>query len=467
MDNRSFDLAIIGAGPGGYVAAIRAAQLGLRTVLIEKGELGGTCLNVGCIPSKALLQSTEHFAFIKDGARTHGVESDGVRFDLGRMLQRKEGVITSMRKGVSQLVKSRGAEILKGRAFIERAGLLKVMTSEGEIAVDAKNILIATGSVPVGLPFLPFDGNHVVSSTEALSFESVPERLLVVGGGAIGLEMASIWSRLGAEVTVLEFLPRIAPASDAEVATALEKLLIRQGIRISTATRITGGTASASGVTLEAVKGDEALSFSGDKVLVAVGRKPFTGDLGLESVGVARDSKGRIGVDERFSTNIPGIYAIGDVISGPMLAHKAEEEGIVFAERLAGQVSPLHPEHIPSVIYTDPEVASVGLSEDDAIARFGEVKVGRFSVAANGRAIASGHASGMVKLISLAKDDRLLGVHILAHGASELIASAVAHMTYGGSAEDLARTVHAHPTLSESLREAALSADNRPIHALR
>ena len=467
METPSFDLAIIGAGPGGYVAAIRAGQLGLRTLLIEKGELGGTCLNVGCIPSKALLQSTGHYAFLKDGAKAHGVESDGLRLDLGRMLQRKNGVIASMRKGVSQLVSSRGVEILKGQAVIERAGLLKVTTAEGERIIEARSILIATGSEPVALPFLPFDGKHVVSSTEALSFESVPSRLLVIGGGAIGLEMASIWNRLGSEVTVLEFLPRIAPASDVEVGSALEKTLTRQGIRISTDTRITGGSVGPDGVTLEAMKGDNPLSFTGDKVLIAVGRKPFTDGLGLEGVGVARDSKGRIDVDDRFSTNVPGIYAIGDVITGPMLAHKAEEEGIVFVERLAGLVSPYHPDLVPSVIYTDPEVASAGLSEAEAISRFGEVRIGRCQIAGNGRAIASGYASGMVKIISHAKDDRILGVHILAHGASELIASAVGHMTYGGSAEDLARTVHAHPTLSESLREAALSADGRPIHALR
>lgn len=470
MNNNTstFDLTVIGSGPGGYVTAIRAAQLGFKTALIEKDSyLGGTCLNVGCIPSKTLLHSTEQFAFFASHAAAHGIESDGIRMNLDTLQGRRTSVIESMRNGVKQFVEARNVEIIHGHASILEPGKIRVFQKDAPIDIASKFILIATGSKSVELPFLPFDGDKIVSSTEALTFTEVPKSLIVVGGGAIGLELGSVWNRLGTKVTLVEFLPRIATGSDADISKTAERILKKQGINILTNTKINEGIVTGDVVCLKAQKNDVELMLEASKVLVSVGRKPFTEGLGIETVGIERDNKGRIITDANFQTNVPGIYAIGDVIAGPMLAHKAEEEGVALAEYLCDGYGHVNYDLIPNVIYTDPEIAAVGLTEDAAIEKHGKVNVGKFNIGANGRAIASAHNQGMVKVIAHAETDRILGVHIIGTQASELIASAVAHMEYGGSAEDLARTVHAHPTISESIKEAALAVDGRAIHSLK
>jgi dihydrolipoamide dehydrogenase len=465
---KTFDLTVIGSGPGGYVASIRAAQLGFKTALIEKDPyIGGTCLNVGCIPSKALLHSTEQFAFLSNHAARHGIEAEGVRMNLEVLQGRRKTVVESMRNGVRQLVSGRDVEIIHGHASILGPGNIRVFQKQAPIEITSKYILIATGSYPVELPFLPFDGKHVVSSTEALAFDAVPESLIVVGGGAIGLELGSVWSRLGTKVTIVEFLPRIAAGCDADISKATERILKKQGMYILTNTKITEGNVSDGMVSLKAIKEDIELMLDASKVLVAVGRQPFTEGLGVEAEGIEMDSKGRIITDAHYQTSIPGIYAIGDVIAGPMLAHKAEEEGVALVEFLKEGYGHVNYDLIPNVIYTDPEIASVGLTEEAASEKYGAVKIGKINIGGNGRAIASGHDQGMVKIIAHGETDKILGVHIIGAQASELIASAVAHMEYGGSAEDLARTVHAHPTISESIKEAALAVDNRSIHALQ
>lgn len=465
---KTFDLTVIGSGPGGYVAAIRAAQLGFKTALIEKDPyLGGTCLNVGCIPSKALLHSTEEYAFLTQHAARHGIEADGVRMNLDILQGRRNTVVESMRNGVEKLVSGRDVEIIQGHASILGPGKIRVFQKEAPIEITSKYILIATGSCPVELPFLPFDGENIVSSTEALTFDEVPESLIVVGGGAIGLELGSVWNRLGTKVTVVEFLPRIAAGCDADISKAAERILKKQGLYILNNTKIIEGDVSKGMVCLKAMKEDIELMLDASKVLVSVGRQPFTEGLGVETAGIRLDSGGRIVTDSHYQTSIPGIYAIGDVIAGPMLAHKAEEEGVALVEFLKNGYGHVNYDLIPNVIYTDPEIASVGLTEEAASEKYGTVKVGKFNIGANGRAIASDHNQGMVKIVAHEKTDRLLGVHIIGAQASELIASAVAHMEYGGSAEDLARTVHAHPTISESIKEAALAVDDRSIHALQ
>jgi len=463
-----FDLTVIGSGPGGYVAAIRAAQLGLKTALIEKDPyLGGTCLNVGCIPSKALLHSTEQLAFLQHHASEHGIEHDGVRVNLSTLQNRRKSVVESMRNGVRQFVSGRQVEIIHGHASLQEAGKLRVFQKDGPLDIETRYTLIATGSAPVQLPFLPFDGERVISSTEALTITEIPESLVVIGGGAIGLELGSVWSRLGSKVTIVEFLPKIAAGSDDDIARQAERIFRKQGLNILTGTKLTEGTFAENVVVLKAEKDGVELMLEATKVLVSVGRKPFTEGLGLEVAGVEVDEKGRIKTNHHFETSIPGIYAIGDVIAGPMLAHKAEEEAVAVVEYLATGYGHINYELIPGVIYTDPEIASVGLTETDAREKFGEVKVGKFNIGANGRAIAIDQNQGLVKIIAHPENDRILGIHIIGHRASEMIASAVAHMEYGGSAEDLARTVHAHPTISESIKEAALAVDGRAIHALR
>ncbi len=464
----NFDLTIIGSGPGGYVAAIRAAQLGFKTAIIEKDPyLGGTCLNVGCIPSKALLHSTEQLAFAKDHASAHGIEYEGVRMNLSTLQNRRKSVVESMQDGVKQFVGGRKVEIIHGHACFTAPGRIRVFQADSAFDIESKHTIIATGSVPVQLPFLPFDGERVVSSTEALTFEEIPESLVVVGGGAIGLELGSVWNRMGTKVTVVEFLPRIAAGNDDDIAKAAERIFKKQGLNILTNTKLIEGVVTDGLVALKAEKDGTELMLEAEKVLVSVGRKPFTEGLGLETVGIDLDDRGRIKTDPNFQTNVNGIYAIGDVIAGPMLAHKAEEEAVAIVEHLATGYGHVNYDLIPGVIYTDPEIASVGLTEAAAKERFGDVKVGKFNIGANGRAIASDHKEGLVKIIAHAETDALLGVHIIGHQASEMIASAVAHMEYSGSAEDLARTVHAHPTISESIKEAALAVDGRAIHSLR
>jgi len=458
------DLVVVGAGPGGYVAAIRAAQLGMNVACVEKeAALGGTCLRIGCIPSKALLDSSEAFAKAKHGLDAHGVKVSGVELDLATMMRRKDKVVKGLTAGVASLFKKNGVTYLRGAARIAAPGTVAVVGAD-EATLDAKHILIATGSEPTPLPGVEFDGRSIVSSEEALSFSQVPQRILVVGAGAIGLELGSVWARLGSKVKVVEFMDRIVPLMDKELGAALKKILEKQ--RLSIQLSASAKSASVSGeevhVTLEAAGKTATESF--DKVLVAVGRRPHTKGLGLEEIGVKLDGKGRVDVDEHFATTVAGIYAVGDVIRGPMLAHKAEEEGVACVETLAGQAGHVNYEAIPNVVYTWPELASVGKTEEECAEQGREVKIGRFPFFANGRARAMEERDGLVKVIADAKTDRLLGVHILGPRASDLIAEAALAIEFGSSAEDLARTCHAHPTLPEAVKEAALAVAGRSIH---
>ena len=463
----SFDVIVIGAGPGGYVCAIRCAQLGLKTALVEKNSrLGGTCLNVGCIPSKALLHSTEVFHELKEHASAHGIICKELEHDLSALMKKKDGVVDQLGKGVRALVTKKGVTCLEGTARIFGSGDIEIDSGKSAGKYKANEIVIATGSKPVELPFLPYDGKVVVNSDHGIAFDSVPQKMAVIGAGAIGLELGCVWSRLGAEVEIIEFLPEICPQLDPEMSKVARRIFEKQGLSFRLETKVASAkiTKSKATLTLESSKGEEELSV--DRVLVAVGRGPCTDGLGLSEAGVEVDERGRISVDESFQTNLTGVRAIGDVIQGPMLAHKAEEDGVACAEILAGQSGHVNYGMVPGVIYVDPEVANVGISEKQAKERGIDVRSGSFPMAANGRALATGATDGMVKVVADAQTDKLLGVQVIARGASELIASAVAHMEYGGSAEDLARTIHAHPTLSESLKEAALSADGRGLHSI-
>jgi dihydrolipoamide dehydrogenase len=462
-----FDLIIIGSGPGGYVAAIRAGQLGLKTAIIEKSKaLGGTCLNIGCIPSKALLNSSHHYAFARKEAAAHGVIIGDVQLDLATMLKRKDKTVAQLTGGVAFLMKKNGVTRYEGIGRITAPGKVTVTGTDGaEQELSAPHIILATGSVPVDLPNMPVDGHTVVTSTEALSFPEVPKRLVVIGGGAIGLELGSVWSRLGAEVTVVEFLPRIALGFDLELARGLQRALEAGGLKFHLEAKVETVVAKQDLAFVQATgKEGKTFTLEAEKVLVAVGRRAYLGDTVSDEVRLTLDERRRVQVNEHFQTNIPGIYAIGDVISGPMLAHKAEEEGIACVERIAGKAGHVNYDVIPGVIYTHPELASAGLSEEQAKEKGIAVRIGKFPFKANGRALASDDAEGFVKLIADAHTDKLLGAHILCAAASELIAEAVTIMEFGGSAEDLARTVHAHPTLSEAVKEAALSVDGRAIH---
>lgn len=466
MSEKQFDVIIIGSGPGGYVCAIRCAQLGLRTAVVEKdAHLGGTCLNVGCIPSKALLHSTELY-FEASHGESHGLVFDNLHPDLGKLMERKTAVVNQLRKGVETLLAKRKIEVFHGIGHIPAKGKVEVTPEEGEsLTLEGDNIVIATGSVPATLPFIEMDGKQIVSSTEAIAFDAIPSSLLVIGAGAIGLEIGSVWSRLGTEVTFVEFLPTIAAGSDEDVSKLAERTFKKQGMTFHTSTKVTGCEKKDGMVHVTAEKKDKAISFEAEKVLVAVGRKPFTEKLGLENVGIGTDDKGRIPVTQ-FKTTADGIWAIGDAIEGPMLAHKAEEDGVAVAELIAGKKAHADYARVPNVIYTEPEIASVGMTEHQAKEAGIEYKVGTFPLLANGRAIAQAATSGMAKVIAAADDDRILGAAVVASGASEIIASVVAHMEYGGSAEDIAGTIHAHPTISESLKEAALAVHGQAIHSL-
>jgi dihydrolipoyl dehydrogenase len=454
-----FDLIVIGAGPGGYVCAFRAAQLGLKVALVEKrATLGGTCLNVGCIPSKALLASSEHFVFAKQHAAVHGVKLGSIELDLATLLKKKDAVVQKLVGGVAQLAKARKITTLTGAAAFVSANTIAV----GEQQFTAKNIVIATGSAPVELPFMKFDGTTVVSSDHAIAFSEVPKKLVVVGGGAIGLELGSVWARLGSDVTVVEYLPKIIATYDDDIVRNFTRLLQKQGLKIELGAKVTG---FANGV-LTAERGTEKLSFPADKVLVAVGRRPYTDGLGFEKAGIQLDEKKRIKVDARLRTTAPGVWAIGDVVAGPMLAHKAEEDGVAVAEWIAGKAGHVNWDLVPAIVYTDPEVASIGLGEDAAKAAGRTINVGKFNFAANGRAIAADGTDGYVKIVADAKTDKILGAQILGRSAGELISEIVTHMEYGGSAEDLARTIHAHPTLSEAVKEAGLAVSKSALHAL-
>ena len=465
-----FDLVVIGAGPGGYVAAIRAAQLGLKVACVEKrATLGGVCLNIGCIPSKALLDTSELFHLAQKRFGKHGIKIGGeVAIDLKQMHARKDQIVKELTDGVRFLFKKNGIATVFGTGRVASPTSVVVKDSDGaETTLETGHILLATGSLPINLPFLPFDGQTVVSSTEALAFDQVPDHLVIVGGGYIGLELGSVWKRLGAKVTVVEFLPRIVPLADLEIGTVLHKSLIKQGLEFQLETKVTGAEVKNGRATVQAeTKDGQKVTFDAAKVLVCVGRKAFSEGMGLDEVGVKYDARtGKVGTDKTFRTNIPTISAIGDVIAGPMLAHKAEDEGTAFAELLAGKAGHINYDTIPSVIYTWPEMASVGITEEQAQERQLDYKVGKFPFVANGRAKAMDESEGMVKILADTKTDRVLGVHIIGPRASDLIAEAVTTVEFAGSAEDIARICHAHPTLSEAFREAALDVDDRAIHS--
>ncbi len=460
----AFDVVVIGGGPGGYVAAIRAAQLGLKTACVDKrGALGGTCLNIGCIPSKALLNSSAKFAETKNGLAKHGVKLDGVALDLNAMMATKDQVVTGLTRGVEQLFKKNKVEWVKGAGRIEKPGVVAI--DDGR-RLETRNIIIATGSDSVPLKGVDVDEERIVTSTGALSLKSVPERMVVVGAGYIGLEMGSVWSRLGSKVTVVEFLDRILPGMDGEVAKQFQRILQKQGFEFRLGAKVTGAKKTNKGVilTIEPNKGGPAESIEADVVLVAIGRRPFSEGLGLDRAGVALDERGRVKTDAHFRTNVEGIYAIGDVIAGPMLAHKAEEEGVAVAEIIAGQAGHVNYETVPGVVYTHPEVASVGKTEEELKAAGIEYKVGKFPFLANSRARAVVDTDGFVKILANAKTDRVLGVHIIGPEAGTVIHECVMAMEFGASAEDIARAFHAHPTLNEAVKEAALGVAGRAIH---
>jgi dihydrolipoamide dehydrogenase len=466
-----FDLIVIGAGPGGYVCAIRAAQLGMKVAIVEKRasagktRLGGTCLNVGCIPSKALLDSSEKFAETKKTLGEHGIEVGSPKLDLAKMMSRKDKVVGALVDGVGFLMKKNKIEVLAGAGKLLGGAKVEVTGADGaKQAHGAKHIVLAMGSVPVELPFLKYDTKTVVSSDQAIAFERVPEKLLVVGGGVIGLELGSVWARLGSQVTVIEFLPQLCPFLDPDVAKELQKVLTKQGLAFHLETKVTGVTVKDGKATLAATAKDgKALSLEGDAVLVAVGRRPLSD--GLDAAGVALDEKKRVKIDARFRTNLPSVYAIGDLVPGAMLAHKAEEEGVALAEILAGQHGHVDYALVPNVVYTWPEVATVGLTEADAKAKNLAVKVGRYPFMPNGRAKAAGEGDGFVKVLADAKTDRVLGAAIIGPRASDLLAEITAVMAFGGSSEDIARTCHAHPTFGEAVKEAALDVAGRALHA--
>lgn len=465
MSENTYDSVIIGSGPGGYVCAIRCAQLGLKTAIVEKSPfLGGTCLNVGCIPSKALLHSTELFHEAAHG-ESHGLVFDNLRPDLGKLMQRKEQVVGQLRKGVETLVRTRKIDIYHGTGSFESANRIQVRSGDAVTLIASRNFVIATGSVATSLPFMQPDGDHILTSTEALSLDSIPQSLLVVGAGAIGLELGSVWARLGSKVTFVEFLPTIAAGSDKDVSRMAERIFRKQGMTFHTETKVTACEILDKGVRLTAEKKDKILTLEAEKVLLSVGRRPFTEGLSLDKIGLETDQRGRIPVSG-FRTSVAGVYAIGDVIAGPMLAHKAEEDGVAVADILAGKKAHVQYDRVPAVIYTDPEIASVGLTEEQVRDAGTEYRVGTFPLLANGRAIAQASTDGMAKIIADAKTDKILGASLIARGASEIIGSVVAHMEYGGSAEDLAGTIHAHPTVSEAFKEAALAVNNMAIHSL-
>ena len=466
----SYDVVVIGAGPGGYVCAIKAAQLGLKTAIVEKRTtFGGTCVNVGCIPSKALLHASEMLLEAQHSFADLGIDVGTPKFDLKKMLAHKERTVEQNTKGLDFLMKKNKIDTFRGTGKVLAAGKVAVTGEDGkEQTVETKNIVIATGSDVAGIPGVEvaFDEKVVVSSTGALELAKVPAHLVVVGGGVIGLELGSVWARLGAKVTVVEYLDTILGGMDSEVAKQFQRMLEKQGMTFKLGAKVTAVAKAKKGasVTFEPAKGGEAETLEADVVLVSTGRKPFTEGLGLKEAGVELDERGRVKTDNHLRTSIAGIYAIGDVVVGPMLAHKAEDEGVAVAEIIAGQAGHVNYDVIPSVVYTSPEVASVGKTEDELKKAGIDYKAGKFPFSANGRARAALHTDGFVKVLADKATDRVLGVHILGHGAGEMIHEAAVLMEFGGSSEDLARTCHAHPTMSEAVREAALATFAKPIH---
>ncbi|SDP38717.1 dihydrolipoamide dehydrogenase [Phyllobacterium sp. YR620] len=465
----AYDVVVIGTGPGGYVCAIKAAQLGLKTAVVEKrATFGGTCLNIGCIPSKALLHASEVFHEAGHSHATLGVDVGTLKLNLPAMLAHKDATVEANVNGVAFLFKKNKIDAFIGTGKIVGAGKVSVTADDGTVQeIETKNIVIATGSDVAGIPGVnvEFDEKVIVSSTGALEFQKVPESLIVVGGGVIGLELGSVWSRLGSKVTVVEYLDKILGPMDGEVSKQFQRMLEKQGIEFKMGAKVTGvekaGTRAK--VTFEPVKGGEPQTLDADAVLVSTGRRPYTDALGLEEAGIATE-RGRVSINDHWQTNVAGIYAIGDVVAGPMLAHKAEDEGIAVAEILAGQAGHVNYDAIPSVVYTQPEVASVGKTEEELKAAGIDYKVGKFPFTANGRARAMLHTDGFVKILADKASDKVLGVHILGYGAGEMIHEATVLMEFGGSSEDLARTTHAHPTMSEAVREAALATFAKAIH---
>lgn len=464
--SQSADVVVIGGGPGGYVAALRAAQLGLSTVCVEMDKtLGGTCVNVGCIPSKALLTSSEHFEFARHGAGGHGINISAVELDLGVMLKRKDDVVGQNTRGIEFLFKKNKITWAKGRGTLAGGNGITVAAPDGSSAsYQGRNVIIATGSVPVELPFLKFDEERVLSNVGALRIPRVPEHLIVVGGGVVGLELGSVWRRLGARVTVVELMPTILPGMDEELVKEADKVFRKQGLEIKTGTRVVSGTRAGDGVSIEIEKDGAKETLEGDYVLVSVGRRASLTGIDAAKLGLNLSKRGEIVVDGQMRTNLPNVFAIGDCVPGPMLAHKAEEEGVVAAEVIAGKPAHMHYESIPSVVYTWPEIASVGLSERQVKDSGRQYRAGKFPFSANGRARSMGESSGFVKFVADARTDELLGCHMIGPNVSELIAEIVLAFEYRASADDVGMTVHAHPTLSEATKEAALATLGRALH---
>ena len=466
--NTPADVVVIGGGPGGYVAAIRAAQLGFNTVCVEMDKtLGGTCVNVGCIPSKALLHSSEHFEFAKLHTAEHGFTVGEVTLDLGRMLKRKDDVVGQNTKGLEYLFRKNKITWAKGRGTLLANNVVEVRGAPPENKIDrfqAKHVIIATGSVPIELPFLKFDEERVLSNVGALRIPEVPKRLIVIGGGVIGLELGSVWRRLGAAVTVVELAPTIMPGNDEDIVREADRIFRKQGLDIRAGTRVTGAKRDGSIVRVDIDKDGAKETLEAEYVLVSVGRKPLLGGIDSAALGLKLGQRGEVIVDHQMRTNLPNVYAIGDVVGGKLLAHKAEEEGVVAAEAIAGMKVEMHYRSMPSVVYTHPEIASVGLAEHEVKASGRGYKTGKFPFSANGRARAAGATNGFVKLIADAETDELLGAHLIGAGVSELVSEIVLAFEYRGSSEDLGITVHSHPTLSEVVKEAALAVLGRPIH---
>jgi dihydrolipoamide dehydrogenase len=464
--NTPADVVIIGGGPGGYVAAIRAGQLGLATVCVEMDStLGGTCVNVGCIPSKALLNSSEHVEFMREHAAEHGIDVGEVKVDVARMLARKDAVVGQNTKGIEFLFRKHKVTWAKGRGTLRAGNLVDVVSADGGTTTyEAKHVVIATGSVPIELPFLKFDEERVLSNVGALKIPQVPKHLVVIGGGVIGLELGSVWRRLGAKVTVVELAPTILPGMDAELVKEADRVFRKQGLELRTGAKVAGARREGDTIRLDVEKDGATETLEADHVLVSVGRKPSLGGIDAAALGLALGTRGEVLVDDQMRTNLPNVLAIGDCVGGKLLAHKAEEEGVVAVEVIAGQPVHMHYKSIPSVVYTWPEIASVGLAEHEVKASGRQYRVGKFPFTANGRARTAGDAVGFVKLIADAETDELLGAHMIGPNVSELIAEVVLGFEYRASSEDIGITVHAHPTLSEATKEAALAVLGRAIH---
>ena len=465
VPNRA-DVVVIGGGPGGYVAALRAAQLGLSTVCVEMDKtLGGTCVNVGCIPSKALLTSSEHFEFARNHAAEHGLLIGNVGLDLARMLQRKDAVVTQNTKGIEFLFRKNKVVWSKGRGNVKLGNILEVTSADGVVTTwEARNIIIATGSAAIELPFLKFDEERILSNVGALRIPEVPRHLIVIGGGVIGLELGSVWRRLGAKVTVVEFFPTILPGMDDDIVKEADSAFRKQGLELRTGTRVVSGRRDGTRVFVDVEKNGQTETLEGDYVLVAVGRRPVLTGIDAATLGLAVGKRGELVVDDCMRTNIPNVYAVGDCVGGKLLAHKAEEEGSVAAEVIAGRPVHMHYKSIPSVVYTWPEIASVGLTEREVKESKREYRTGKFPYSANGRARSMGETSGFVKFLADARTDELVGCHIIGPNASELIGEVVLAFEYRATSEDIGITVHAHPTLSEATKEAALATLGRALH---